>query len=80
MYKIGDRTFKEINEKHDMICIEEVKAITICRTYPKDEYDKIEYWLYFIIGSQLLRSNYFNTEEEVVKFRNDIMGWKNEKS
>lgn len=79
MWQTINRTFKEINEKHDMICIEEVKAITLCRTYPKDEYDKREYWLYFVMGSQLLRSDYFNTKEEAIKFRDKIMGWKNDK-
>lgn len=79
MWQTINRTFKEINKQHDMICIEEVKAITLCRTYPKDEYDELEYWLNFVMGSQLLRSNYFKTEEEALKFRNEIMGWNNDK-
>lgn len=75
MWTINNRTFKEIDNKHTMICIEDVEAIVLHKTKSIDEYDRIEYWLEFIVENRQLKSKCFNDEEEAIKFRNEIMGW-----
>ena len=65
------RTFKEINKDHDMICIEEVEAIIIKHTGQK-------VILEFHTKGCFYDTDDFDTEEEALKFRNEIMGWKNE--
>lgn len=77
MYKTGNRTFKEINNRHVMICIDDVVAITFSlRTSDNDPY---MLRFYTKTGDYFL-SDGFTTEEEAIKFRNDIMGWKNDES
>lgn len=63
-----NRTFKEINQQHDMICIEEVVGIQI----------RGNAVLFDLNGSGLYESDDFDTEEEALEFRNEIMGWNNE--
>ena len=70
-----NRTFKEINKGHDMICIEEVEAIIISNIISHTGKKVIlefhtKGWSYVTDG--------FDTEEEALKFRNEIMGWENE--
>ena len=65
MWQQIDRTFKEINKYHKMICIEDVSAIIIYK-------DMDSYIVRFCIDGIEYDSDYFNTEEEV-KFRKEIM-------
>ena len=79
MYKIANRTFKEIDNRYTMICIEDVEAIVLNKTKLMDEYDRRKYWLEFILENGQLKSKCFNTEEEAIKFRDEIMGWDDDK-
>ena len=73
MLKIGNRTFKEINNRHTMICIEDVVAIAFSlRTNNNDSY---MLRFYTKGDNDYFLSDGFMTEEEAIKFRNDIMGW-----
>lgn len=68
------RTFKEIDECHTMICIEDVSAITLVRvvgTHNDEDKYSVEFW----VNGIRYRSDEFDTEEEALNFRNEIMGW-----
>ena len=71
------RTFKEINENHDMICIEAVKAIDIPRIKRMNEEQYKYLTRFYLEGDMFFSSDDFDTKEEALKFRNEIMGWKN---
>lgn len=72
MYKTGSKTFKEIDNRHTMICIEDVEAIKICGFNKRERVD-------FFTKDNIYPSKEFATKEEAVKFRNEIMGWENDK-
>ena len=67
----SNRTFKEINKDHDMICIEEVEAIIISHSGKKVILEFHTKGCFYVTDG-------FDTEEEALKFRDEIMGWKNE--
>lgn len=69
MYKIVNRTFKEIDNRHTMICIEDVEAVKICGFNNKKRVD-------FYTNNNIYLSKEFATEKEALKFRDEIMGWK----
>ena len=73
MLTINNKTFKEINKKsHTLICISDVKAIRIGKYI--DTYDR--FYVSFDVGNaDEYVSDEFGTEEEALKFRNDVMGW-----
>lgn len=58
------RTYKEIDSRHTMICIDDVEAVII-------EDNLVRFW----INGGAYESDYFDTEEEVLNFLNTIMGW-----
>ena len=62
------RTFKEIDNRHTMICIEDVEAVKIGGFNNRERVD-------FYINDTIYSSKEFATKEEALKFRNEIMGW-----
>lgn len=68
----GTRTFKTIDDNGSIICIDNVIGITIERY-------AINMWrvrFYFGAGEDdYFSSDIFDTKEEAIKFRNEIMGF-----
>ena len=87
--KTINKTFKEINSKHDMICIEQVKGIRLtsfCKYTEEQKGNEIEgigkkvFSLWFYLDGMLcFESDNFDTEAEAIEFRNEIMEWENDK-
>ena len=69
------RTFKEIDNRHTMICIEDISEVEI----ENDLINKNMWRVNFYINNDFFPSKEFDTEEEALKFRNEIMGWGNDK-
>ena len=65
------RTFKEIDNRHTMICIECVEATKISGFSNRMRVE-------FYINGTIYSSKEFATSEEAIEFRNEIMDWGND--
>ena len=74
---INCRTYKVIDNKNTVICIDDVKAITLVKIVGAN-IDEVKYAVGFWINGIRHESDGFNTEEEAIKFRNKTMEWNNE--
>lgn len=68
MYNTTYRTYKEINSRHDMVCIESIIGIELVHS------SGFYYLHIYLAGnSYYFSSDNFDTEEEALEFRNKLL-------